>query len=506
MLQQLRGPEGPRRRRSSQPVYATRRRKRIITAIVLGLIALILASWFGFRWFQRLRLEGETFRENLNRRLSTVLACQVELTRIHDGGDKSLTATEARIDVKGQDLIQSGTFSVVNASLTPPSWVSPDWGITMLTISEATINFDPARPVAPDITPAGVPVSAGSERRRDGYRFGITPEPDKISLDVIRFTRALNLEWPAMGADRKTETIRGLNGFAKLRGGIEGAFTSGTMALKSLPEIRVEHLDWKLTGRHLDIHGGHIAFGRDITAPGRVDVSGKADLVQNGSVDLKLTFEDLQLKSLLPAGWAERVFGSFKSKDASFKAAFGNGPERIFEGDFEITGAVLRGMMFLKKVATSLHESAQETLEFPRLTGHFKWSPSTGAEITLSAEKEKTVRLSGNVLVNSRGEITGRLKMEASEIALRARAGGGAHPFGALKNGWAPLEFQISGTAAAINDDIVLPGTSSGSPSPPAPPREHLSPSAPPPLSIPPKAASTAEEVEKQFNEFSRKK
>src|SRR6185295_1453505 len=111
---------------------------------------------------QRIRLEGETFRDGVNRRISEALGCQVEINRIFDGGDKSLAATEARFDTReAQDIVQSGTFNNLSASLTPSSWVSDQWGILMLSMTDGTITLNPDRPATPSDTTRIVPHTAG---------------------------------------------------------------------------------------------------------------------------------------------------------------------------------------------------------------------------------------------------------------------------------------------------------------------------------------------------------
>ena len=75
----------------------------------------------------------------VNRRISGAIGCQVEFTRIHDGGDSSLSAVEGHFDTGQEELLASGAFSGINASLTPMSWVTSEWGITQLSITRGTL-------------------------------------------------------------------------------------------------------------------------------------------------------------------------------------------------------------------------------------------------------------------------------------------------------------------------------------------------------------------------------
>ena len=483
MISQLRTPEGgKRRRRSEQPIYASRRRRRIIIGLVLGISTLILGSWYGFRFFQRLRLEGETFRDGLNRRISNAIGCQVEFTRIHDGGDSSLSAVEGRFDTNYEELLASGDFTGINARLTSTSWVSSEWGIEQLSITRGTLTFDPQR--APTTADSMRFLTQGSERKKDGgFRFSIDPEPGIITLDKLRFTSGLDIEWPSGATNRKPEAIRGLRGHADIDGPGEmsGRFTDGIIALKEMPPMTIEEVNWRVTGRQLEILGAILLIG---SGDARSEVSGKANLARDGSLDLKVSIQNTLLNRLLPIAWHERVGGMFSVKEATFQSTFGKGPERRFEGDFTLEGGILRGLPFLNKLAIALQRPDFSQVEFPQLTGHFAWSPSTGLEISnLAGDKDGVLRLAGSVKVNGTGLLSGRLKASASELALRTRSRDLPHPFGSATGGWASVDFNLSGNATLINDDIILPGTSA-----------IRAPSPPP--------APSKDEIEKKFNEL----
>lgn len=495
MLTQLRSPEGKRRRRrSEQPILQARKRRKRWIVIGISIVSFVLAAWYGVRLFQKLRLEGETFRENLNRRLSEAVGCQVELTRIRDGGAGSLSATEGRCDTRDADLVEYGVFSGVNAALTSSSWVSDEWGITMLSFVDGTIRFNPARSLYSGDTTGYIPPAGGRERAPGGFRFGISPEPSKISLDALRFTGGLNLEWPDAASDRGLESIKGLRGHAKFpaRGGIEGAFVKGTLSLRGMPEMSLEHLQWKLDGRKLTIPGARIEFN----GTGRAEITGNAHLVTDGGLDLSVVLRDLPLDNILPTGWTDRLSGKLSVEDGKFTASFGKGAERLFSGTFRIAGCVLKGLGFVNKLSFALQRPDLTVQEFPVLSGRFTWSPSGGLVVSeLSGELDGTLRLTGGFTARPDGKLSGNLQAAASETALRARSADVPHPFGAPDNGWAGTEFSLSGGIQAVSDDLVLPGVSGAPSAVPETPAPRRGPSAPP-------ATPGKEELERQFNEL----
>jgi hypothetical protein len=508
MITTLRTPEGGRRRRRSvQPVIASRRRRRFWLIISISVVSLALAGYFGFRFFQKIRLEGETFRDGVNRRISEEVGCQVEFTRIYDGGDKSLAATQARFDTRDQDLLEFGTFSNLSASLTASSWVSDEWGILSLSIAEGTINLNPDRPVFPVDSTKFVPHSKTANRKpSDGsFRFGINPEPDRIVLDKIQFTKGLNLEWPS-AAGQPPEGIRKLRGHITLprSGGLESVLVDGVVSLNQMPDLNLEKVVWKLNGRSLDISGGSIRYG----GRAKITFSGHADLVTDGAVDLKADFVATPLQMLIPPQWHEAVLGMFSAEKATFHANFGKGPERVLEGDFKVTGAILQGFLFMSKIADALRRPEIAKPEFPELKGHFRWSPSKGLELTgLSGEREDLLRIAGDVSVSSTGAVKGRLKMSANGNALRAAGPTAPALFGPVVDDWAPVEFNLTGTAKAIMDDIKPGNGARTADEVPAPngvsPQE--SPGTPAPAPPPPpdrKRTRTNEEIEKEFNDL----
>jgi hypothetical protein len=470
MLSQLRNPDGTRRRRrSDQPVYSRRRRRRTLITVLVGIAVLLVGGWYGVKFFQRLRLEGETFRLGVNRRISAELGCKVEFTRLHEGGDRSLAATEATLTATGGGLLESGKFGNVSAGMTGSSWFSNEWGIKTLSISSGVLQFNPRRVPAP----ADAKPLAAARESAGGFRWSISPEPDLITIDGLRIVNGLDLEWPSASGE-SAESLRGLMGGVKLprEGGMEGAFIKGTLTARGLPEIAVEHITWKLAGTRLEIPGASARFG-----PGPLmEITGHADLVPEGNLALKVSILDTQLQTLLPARWRERISGALTAKDCDFTAAFGKGPERAFSGSFTIDGALLNGIGFTQKLAHFLQRPDLSVLEFPSLSGSFKWSPSTGLELSaLTAERESLLRLAGRAAVNSTGDIEGRLSISVSERALQARANPVPHPFKPTAEGWAGVSFGIGGTAAAITDDIPLSGSQASAP----PVRPQTPPTAP---------------------------
>jgi hypothetical protein len=521
MITTLRSPDGAKRkRRSVQPVYASRRRRRLWLTIGISVACVAILCYYGFSFAQRIRLEGETFRDGVNRRISEALGCQVEINRIFDGGDKSLAATEARFDTQeAKDIVQSGTFNNLSASLTPSSWVSDQWGILMLSMTDGSITLNPERPATPPDSARIVPHIAGKGRSTEGgWRFGINPEPDRITIDKLQFTKGFNLEWPAK-PPQPPEGIRKLRGHVKfprsgeMSGGMEGSFSDGTMVLTEMPEVRIETVRWTLKERHLEILGSRVSFGGRASA----SISGHAELVSDGTVELKADILSTPLTSILPRIWHEAVLGMFSAEKTAFRASFGKGPERVYEGDFTVKGVIFAGFLFMSKFADALGHPEISRPEFPVLTGHFKWSPSTGVEITeISGEKEGLLRLNGSVRVNLQGSVDGRLKVSASETALRGAPPNAPKLFGPISGEWASLEFGIKGDPKSLVDDIIMPESSgvgavptpaptSDTPAPaPTSPDPKATAPRPPAPAAPRKPKPSNAELEKELDELMR--
>lgn len=517
MMSQLRGSEGgKRRRRTSQPVLTARRRKRIVVAIVAGLLAVLVAGYFGFRFFLRQRLEGEAFRESLNRRVSDALGCQVEFTRIFDGGDSSLAAMEGRFLTQGENLVESGIFSEINASLTASSWNSNEWGIKKLTFNKGTIKLNPGRVKGSSSVTMALPRGpVRSKGDGGGFRFGINPEPAIITLDAVTVSNGMDVEWP--GPAGKPETVRGLQGTTKVfsDGTLEGVFLKGAMSVEGLPALSLEHLRWKLAGTALEIINATVGFGGNA----RAELSGTASMESKGSMDLKVNIENAQLHELLPEVWHHRLFGKLTAKGGTFQVEFAGNKERTLEGPFTVSGVVLRGFGFTAKLAALLGNPELGNLEIPEMTGRYKWTHAGGLEISdILADKDGTVRLTGNMAVRGNGSVSGRLSVAVSDAFL-TNLKGRAHPFTPGEEGWSAVEFDLTGTSASIGDTLVTSGYSNSTPAsaPPAPAPVPAAPAgeavpavsspAPPPVAAPrfPGAPRNNKEAEDQFNELLKK-
>ncbi len=462
-MTQLRTPDGSRRRRRSvQPVKTARKRRFLWIGLGVGLLAIVVGAYFGFRLFLRMRLEGETFRDGVNRNISSALGCEVEFRRIFDGGDNSLAATESRFTTGNQDLIESGEFNGLSAAMTATSWVADEWGIRMLSIHEARIKLNPFR--TPGNSPAGtLPVVTGGRKAEGGYRLGINPEPDRISLDAVRFQNGLSLEWPSADA-ASPESLSGLQGTVNVRRGkgVDGFFKNGKLTLNLLPEIDVDSMQWSLNGRKLEISNADIIIGGkpDMLMAGKkpkpsASVSGVINLVNDGEVQLRANFSSTPLKNLLSKTWQDLVLGLFSAENATFITSTGKGPERVFEGDFKIAGAIVQGFSFTEKLAVATQRPEFSRPEFPILAGHFKWTPSGGMELTgLSGTREGMFRLSGNVTVSAQDAVSGRLTVGLHENIINGMPEKNRGIAGPVEEGCASLDINLAGNGNTISDDL----------------------------------------------------
>ncbi len=476
MMQQLRSPEGKkRRRRSQQPVYDSRRHRRTIAIILISLATLSTGGCFSFRWFQKIRLEGDTFRDALNRRLTDELGCAVKVSRIYDGGESSLAASEARIDLYEKDLLEYGQLNNLNASLTSASWVSDSWGITRLTVDDIKLRLNPERALLREDTMWIRPTSKGREKSKDvGWRMGISPDPDIISLDHIQIARNLTIEWPALDTENKVEGLSDAQAAITLplTGGLKGSLLKGMLSLKGLPVMNVREAHWKLNGRALRLEGSMLVPNGGIGSGegGVISADGDIDLQVNGSARLSLDMNKVPVETFFSSFWKQRISGLAAVKDATFTATFTGKEERTIEGDFSVTGFLLGSLPFVPALANHMQRpDFAKGMEFPEFTGHFTWSPLKGLTLTnLKGERPGELRIGGSLTASPDGKISGAVTFGAHDsIMALVRSAGRPHPFMAATEGWNTVTFQLNGAGSSISDN--LPSIDQAPSAPPAP-------------------------------------
>ena len=443
-----------RRRRSEQPVKIKRTRRAIVLTCLTVAGFLAMGVWMGLHYAAKIRIEGEAFRESLNRRVSSILGVQIEMKRLFDSGGGTLTASEAKFEIRTDDLLEGGTAHDVSAALTRSSWVTDEWGITSLSMRDATLRFNPARTVFPNDTTTWVPVNKAAESVK-GWRMGITAEPASISLDTIRlpsFTMELKLE----GHD-VTESINGLDGHIDVGrdGKMSGVFGKGVLNLNGWQPLKVLNLACVTAGRQLTVRQARVSMGETGTAT----LTGEGILDRSGSLLLQGKIDGISLPSFVPGALKDKLFGKISATEVEWRSKFFSGDERELRGKFLVENPVIRGLSFVKDLSDALRRPELIHMEFQTMSGNFRWTPTKGLELTeIHAEMKEPLKLEGSISIKG-NSISGDMVCTAKGSVLANIMEGTVGGF-KVTGEQGQLAFTLTGTPELLIDsiDLLIPG------------------------------------------------
>ena len=425
-------------------------RRRFGWYVLAGLLLLGLGVWFGIRMLNRWRIEGDGFRVNTGRRLSELADRRIVTARFQQTAGNQLNTASLSIQPVLQDLLASVSFVNVTADFTAASSLADAWTVRSLRIQQGSLAFQPVKTIDENMwamLPA--PVDRGATPG-GGFRIGMTAEPASVEIETGRFDE-LNLTWP--GPDGKPESLSGMQaGFRTFDQTILLEIAGGLLDTASWPPFPIQQIQAKLRGSSLEIVSARLGF----TAGHEVRVTGSAQLVPEGQMQLKADISSIALKHLLPDVWRSLALGSFAAEGAVWTSTFKpGGTDASFSGPFRVRGFVLRGLPFVEKIANLLRKPELVLLEFPALTGQFQWTPTATTLTDLTASTgDGLVRLKGSVTVQPGGEISSELTIEANEAYFAGLPPDLPALFTPGPEGWRSLAFAISNRDGSVTDTI----------------------------------------------------
>lgn len=491
-------------------------------------VALAVAGGFaGIRVLNRFRVEGEGFKVNIARRASELIQRRVTFPSAFQQAEKYTLGTSSMVITPAfGDLLETAEFTDLMLKLTPGSWMSDDWSLAHSQIRGINLVLQPGKVLdgATVWSSRPAPVDRGVTAK-SGFRLGVTSEPASIQLESGRF-ESLNLSWPGPGG--KPETLTKVEGnFRMMDGAVNLETQGGVLATAAWPPMKVQQINGRLKGATLDIVSAKVVVGGTSTAR----VTGRAELVPDGRLDLTVDIPPLLLKNLLPEFWSSHVTGQFSTEGAKWSSQFKSGPPAEFSGSFTGRSIVLQGMGFVDKIANLLRRPELSLMEFADFRGNFSWTAKRVRVTEISARtQDNFLQLTGWVETVPGESTIGKLRVEANEVYFAGRPGGVPPVFTPAGDGTHAADFEISGRGNTLQDSLPVPvpilmekgpdlprmGLPDGV-APPAPrpsvPAAAPVPSLPPPpsfrvpaaieapsISPPSPAQKTAAELEQEFN------
>lgn len=414
-----------------------------------GVLILVGAGFLGVRMLNRIRVEGDGFKVNVARRVSELAGRKVSFGRFQLASSTTFGTPVVSVTPGMTDLVGSMEMNDLMAELTAGSWMSDNWVLNDLHIRGINVSLQPEKTLSPgNMFP--VPVER-AQSADGGFRLSITSDPSSIALQTGSFEQ-LDVSWP--GPTGKPESLTKVEGSFRAGEGTLSLETRGGLLETSIMHpLEVQKMNVSLKGSTLDIVSARLVLSRTCTAL----LSGKAEMVPDGKIELKAEIPPVLLRDILPAVWGEHLAGQFTSSGAKWVSHFKSGPPAEFSGPFTGHGMVIQGFDFIDKIAHLLQDPRLSLLEFQDFKGNFSWTPQGVALKDLSAQSQDgRMRLSGFVEVSAEGSLKGKLHIEASDIYFVARLKTPVPIFTPSGEGWYATDFTISGRNGEINDSIPI--------------------------------------------------
>ena len=519
--------------RSPRAAFANPGKKSKVWLYLLIVLAVLgLGAWIGIRQLNRVRIEGEGFRVNVARRLSEIAERRLSFTRFRQTGPDQLFTSSLNVAPTHKDLADTITFSNLNLHFAPGSWLADEWTIHDLRIGQTDVTFRPGKVMDEKSMWAAAPAPVDRGTTNQGFRLSMTSDPGAVLVETGRFDE-LNLSWP--GPMGKPETLTKLQGNFSVTGPtLNMEIAGGLLDTAAWPAFPLRQANARLTGTKLEIVSARLGFTPDHD----VRLTGTADLVPDGKIELKADISPVLLKHFLPDAWTNIVMGSFEAPETTWVSHFKDGPPATLSGPFRIKGLVLRSMPFVDKIATILRNPTLALMEFPVLTGKFAWTPGGTYLTDLSAvSKDELLRLKGKVTSQPGENLSGTFTVEARDTLFIGLPPGSEEFFTPSgEEGWRSITFTLSGVDNALTDSIgianpsvirsrpasathsldeprmtipegtPLPKSTVPSPQPvptPAPPAPRAATPAPRPATLPPAPRQPSDaELERSFNDI----
>ncbi len=430
---------GRRRRRSHQPVKETRQRRNRWLLVTIVLVGLLFVGVLVVGMLNSLRIKGEVFRQEANRRLSAMARAEADCDRFIPRGWRGLDCPNIHFKGAG-DVFKDALLQNLSAELSTVSIFRNEWDAEMLTVGKAALEFQiPAAPRRADDDPSLVVRDAAGS---DGFRLGVSAQPNAVVVKSLLVDQ-LDVTWPdsrnqptrlvemkARGSYRK-ETLE-----LSATGGRFSSPTWGEMPLVTLTatyaagELKIESARLRMAeDRHLMASGG-IHFGRD-----------------GASAELKIDIDPCQLKDILRPAWQKRVHGKFIPGKLAFTAK--PGFEEELTGEFSIDGLVLENFPGLAVLSGFFKTELYQKLEFRQFSAKFRRTPSQLRIYDINGNRQGEARLAGEVTLFADGRMEGRLRLALNTVEKNLPE------FSGEEDGLDVIEVNLGGTEDQPADDLA---------------------------------------------------
>jgi len=446
-----------KKRRTKQPIYKARLRKRLLigAAILLPLL-LCLGLYLGLRGI-RSHYEGPSFASDLEKTLSEGTGMDIKVTGLKWAG-RDLLISKVSGRGKSQAALQS--FEVDNLTATVPlsSWITKEWVLTEIRADSAKVSGSPTG-IPPKANDQSLISSGGSENdpaAGQGSPSDQLAGQQKWASAGFVFDVASILDVDINYGDHRIDNIELVLRRTLGQGNIQVTTEGGELHLSGAPALYLgsgssQIQDQSLEIRKLDLN--LIPLKEKEEPAGRLQ--GMVSLWQ-GAFDLSVDLSNTDLRTLLADSWRDKLKGVL---DLNLKYTSIPGKTApTMEGSFSLRNPEYRGETSLMRIAAATGIKTLQDIRFSRkISGGIRMNPEITTLFDLDVSQPGVFAAEGGVRWRrSNGVLVGNLQIGLAEDTLvKVPAGRPTFFTPAGKNGFCWATVSISGTLDSPEDDLI---------------------------------------------------
>jgi len=419
--------------------------------VVLGGLAIlsVLGVGIGAIWLNSF-IHSDSFRHEMETRASDAVGGQVEIKQVDFGVFSGVKldglATKLTTD---QGTIVSQVQSV-HCSYSLVALLDRRFKIGALTMvhPEITLTQQP---------PSAVPMPKTAPKDSGNDSVAQTP-PFQISLESAKITEGHLLIKDSSGAIKAD--VQGIKSTADTSGYFDGKDVTGTIYIDSvgLPQnLTISDISTSFIYNKDVIEAKPFkatAFSGTITGEYRLDPSGPSLMnVHAEQVDM------------LQVGQAATPNSPTKLSGMLNLQSIWHGVETARltgEGDAQITGGQLKGVVLLNDLATALKLPVMRNPEFSKITTHFEVAHGTTHFDQLIMESS-AFKMTGSGEIDPRGNLSANMVMTLNADSMKQIPGIATTAFSKLPDGSGSIPFHLGGTSTNPESDFLTKAFVNGS-------------------------------------------
>jgi hypothetical protein len=379
------------------------------------LAATMIAAGFAFLTI-RASLSGESLRDMLEDHGGRALGSRVELAPLAWKGS-AVSSDRLRLAARSDSPLKHLEATSLRATWDWQAVFSGTWKLDECTIDSLTASFHRE------------PTQAAVAMESTPPPWFAAFLPARVELPALRIHRA-DLDVDGLALKGSTLTIRQNAGVWMIMA------TGGVVTPPVGPALDVDFLNgrWQTTG--FSLLDSSLLAG----TAGRLRVRGDWP----GSINLEGSH--LPLRDFLDARWRDSVTGTL-SGNATIAADSASG--RV-----EISAGRLRGLPWLRELATLTGRSEFGDLPFSIATGNFEMREGVWHWRNLVLESTGLLRIEGDATLSPGGGLSGKLRVGVTERVLESLPGSRQFLFTESNNGYLCTPVVLGGTLDAPTEDL----------------------------------------------------